>query len=193
MIDAIDAFSHMSFEEPKPKQSACTRYLSLATEVTTATRQIHLVLAKNLDPCFLQEGSYFLSACTVDQSLASYLKTNRVVVDCAGNAALANVGDAYLTLYIAKQCFSSTATAQSMQGVRERATCQAHLCAVYDALFSDCQAPVIVRWRSTGDSPVPSARQRAEFIEAIIGQLCIGQCTYMCDLVCDFILKALNK
>ena len=189
MKNAIEAFRQMTFSHPEPKASARARYLAFADEVINANRQMTKCLS-DLDPCFhyfYTNNDPFLSNCVVDRSLASYLNTNRVVVDCAGNGPLAHVGDAYLSWYVARKTFSPTTTTQLMQGQREKVTCEKNLCAFYDLIFD--KREVIVRWRSPNDASAPTSRQRAEFIESLIGAFHLAGHAVACDFLCELLFS----
>lgn len=183
-MNAIEAFRNMTFEKPEPKASARERYLALVNDVCAATCQMVDCLSVLNDQFRFKDDS-FLSDCVVDRSLASYLKSNHVVLRCAGNGPLAHVGDAYLSLHVAKKTFSPIITAQLMQKHRENITCEKHLCAFYDSVFGNHN--VIVRWQSPNDVKTPTSRQRAEFIEALIGAFHLASyndaCLYLCDLI----------
>ena len=174
MYDVFEKFKTMSFTAPVPKVSAQARYRAFTNEIEERSLAVKKRLTE-FDPIFTNVTLAVLGACVVDESLVSYLTSNHVQLGCPGNKCLAFLGDSFLSLYIATETFRHGVTGggmsgQQMQKVRERSTSEARLNHVYGLIFGE--EDVIVRWKTAADgNKPPSPRQRAEFIEALIGGL----------------------
>jgi len=174
MYDVVEKFKNMTFTVPVPKMSAQARYRAFANEIEERALAVKKRLIE-FDPIFLSVAMTVLGACVVDESLVAYLTSNHVQLGCPGNKCLAFLGDSFLSLYVATETFRHGMTeggisGQQMQKVRENSTCEARLNHVYGVIFGD--EDVIVRWKTVADgNKPPSPRQRAEFIEALIGGL----------------------
>lgn len=193
MTTTLEAFQKMTFVAPVPKQSAQARYKAFGTEVTTKAMKAHAALCKAFTPDSKEEFMEleYIAPCVVDQSLIAYLRNNHVVIDCAGNQALAVVGDAFLSLSLAKQLMTNMVrgvTAQQMQKAREIATCEASLVRFYDHVFG-ASGDVIAAWRDANAPAVPTARQKAQFVEAILGSLAIHDMEWAGNMVCQKIFE----
>lgn len=82
-----------------------------------------------------------------------------------GNRQLAYLGDAYISLYLAQLAFDSDFDPSQFQSWRTSHTSDTHLAAVYDRTF---QEDVILYF---GKDPTPSMKQKATFMEALVGAL----------------------
>lgn len=192
MYNPIEAFTAMTFANPPPKPSAQLRYRAFADNIGQKASLASTALF-SLHPQFPGDGATtaWLLPCVIDQSLISYLTTNRCVFDCPGNQALAVVGDAYLSLYLAKKLFvengmGRSISAKQMQQAREDRTCESALVRFYDRTFAG--QDVIVRWQDVGQHTGPSSRQKAQFVEALVGSLEVNGYLQARDLLCQDIL-----
>jgi hypothetical protein len=190
MNNPIQAFREMTFKLPAPKQSAQARYRELTFAIVKSTLLFQEALMV-FHRSFGDLPQEWAAACAIDQSLIAYLQSNRVVVRCAGNQALAIVGAARLSLHHASQLFIAgdygrSCTGQQLHDARYSRTSEAHLASIYDALFGDRE--IIVRWKDAGQTSGPSARQKAQFIEALVGALELATLPYQCNMFCDHIL-----
>lgn len=82
-----------------------------------------------------------------------------------GNRQLAYLGDAYISKYLAQLAFDSDFDPSQFQSWRTSRTSDNHLASVYDQTF---QENVILYF---GKDPAPSVKQKATFMEALVGAL----------------------
>lgn len=82
-----------------------------------------------------------------------------------GNRQLAYLGDAYISKRLAQLAFDSDFEPSQFQSWRTSHTSDTHLAAVYDRMF---QEDVILYF---GKEPAPSVKQKATFMEALVGAL----------------------
>jgi hypothetical protein len=132
------------------------------TLATTIQAKLHLSFPEDIHVSVDE-----IAPALVDISIIGRKGVEILEMNLPDNRRCAYVGDSYLTLHVAEQSYKSSYTPEQFQNLRTSVTSKTHLAYCYDQILgSDCD---ILRNQAWID-PL-SQRQKAEFIEAILGAL----------------------
>lgn len=145
-------------------------------------------LLVNRDPAFGAVQTELLVQACLDEGLTGRVEFK---VPCSGNARAAYVGDALLTLYIAKNSFLQNKSPKDYQADRTRWCQKIALSNFYDRFFGDC-TPIPLTWESVLNEVAPTAHQKAEFVEAILGVLTMSGKEKLALLFCSWIVNSVQ-
>ena len=102
-------------------------------------------------------------------------------IDCSSNVKLAYVGDAYLSLYVSEVAFEWKYIQEAHQDLRSVVTSNSHLSKFHDSWFK--YETVLLPPNSK-----QSEKQKADFIEALIGVLHCSGYHEQRDFLCHSII-----
>lgn len=149
------------------------------------SKRLYEVLVKK-DPKFTEVTAGLLAQACLDEGLVSRVEFK---AQAPGNARAAYVGDALLTLYIAKASFLASKTPKDHQADRTRWCQKNALAAFYDRFFVG-SAPLLLTWEVMLNNTPPTAHQKAEFVEAVLGVLSMSGKDNLAALFCSWIVSA---
>lgn len=133
-------------------------------------RQEFSFLPQKIQACFEKVQRHFptltrMEVC-VDESVVK--RTEYTLEGIVSNRALAYLGDAYLSLFLARSAYERGYDANAFQQWRTSHTSDKHLSVIFDELFKDDE---VVQVFGTG----VSVGQKATFMEALVGALDDGE------------------
>ena len=155
-----------------------------------ATRLHGILKAKDIK--FAKISIELLAQACLDEGL---MARPEFKAPCFGNARAAYVGDALLTLHIARSSFVALKSPKDHQADRTRWCQKNALASFYDRFFAGC-APLPLTWEvmltNGGAQPTqPTAHQKAEFVEAIMGVLLMSKNEELATIFCTWIVHSL--
>jgi 23S rRNA maturation mini-RNase III len=163
--DVLPAFDAMVFQQGL-KQSSQALYRQLPGRLRTIAVELQRCLAAR-DPVYGVLRWESMAAVCVDNSMVGRPEFS---VQCASNRLLAYVGDALLSLILARRSYRLNRNAEEHQKERSLRTSTEHLHRFYVNLFGTHQ--VFLSWEAVSSpNHQPSARQASQFLEALIGFL----------------------
>jgi len=151
-------FDKMTFRAKKETKRA--EYRTLYTRLNECANNVMEALVHK-EPSFSAVPVHYFEHVALD---ASVVRRQEFVLKCNSNSHLAYVGDAFLTWYLAKTQFISGSTQKEYQDCRNDKTSNDSLAVYFDNLFE--RGTYILVWEDE-----PSVRQKASFVEALIGML----------------------
>lgn len=171
--DVVKAFENMLFLDGL-KESKRLEFSQLAARLRDSADRVKQLLV-HANPAFSAVDAKDLRPALVDSSLVN---RTEFFVEAPANRLLAYVGDAYLTLHVAKRCFCLRHTPHDYQLERNHQTNEKRLARVYQQLFG-VEALVVTF------NDVPGVRQKAEFIEALIAALELSVDRELAEWLCE--------
>lgn len=171
--------------QPGLKESLRTKLSQLPYMLNDHSMKLAAAL-RGLDPIFTDIPADRLIQACLDEGL---VKRVEFTVKCFGNARSAYMGDAILTAFIAENSVKKKLSPQEHQAVRTRISQKNGLAAFYDRVFGNTSRLPLTWEVFLNDSP-PTAHQKAEFVEAVIGELWLadGKVREMAHKLCAMIL-----
>ena len=127
-----------------------------------------------------------LSVC-LDESVVG--RKEFVLPSCRSNRSLGMVGNAHMTTHLSVKCFVQRHSAQQLQELRNAQCSQAGKAGLYDVLFA---GDVVFYWGFEEQQPEPSVRQKADFVDALVGLLFITGRWELSDWLCARIVDREN-
>lgn len=181
--DVVSLMEKMTFQEGL-KVSMREKLTTMPRTLHEHAKRLHALLVKR-DPSFGEVSDSLLAQACLDEGLISRVEFK---VPCTGNARAAYVGDALLTLYIAKNSFIANKSPKDHQADRTRWCQKNALASFYDRFFGD-SAPLPVTWEVILNGSPPTAHQKAEFVEAVLGVLWMSGKDKLALLFCSWIVN----
>ena len=176
--DVANAFANINFQDGL-KLSLRNKGYQLFDRVMKEADMLRLKLVE-VEAGFKQIRSKQLCNVLLDHSL---MNRGEFQLDCNSNQQLAYVGDAYLSLYLAKKCFKEKKTPGSYSSMRQRYCCNKRLALIHDQLLH----PVLpICW----DGVIPGVKQKSECLEALIGMLYEVGHQDLADFICKRVMMA---
>jgi hypothetical protein len=148
-----------------------------------AARAQALLVRQN--PFFGEISKRQMMTLCLDESMTS---RKELVLSCRSNKPLGSIGNAHLSTFVALKCFKERATAQMYQEVRDTRCSQVAKADHYDSWFKDAAGAVLLHW-GFEERPEPSTRQKADFVDALIGLLVLTQRWSAVDWLCAQIVQ----
>lgn len=172
------------------KQSMRERLSVMPKLLLEHATRLHVVL-KGKNKAFEKISVELLAQACLDEGL---MARPEFKAQCFGNARAAYVGDALLTLYIARSSFEALKSPKDHQADRTRWCQKNALASFYDRYFVGC-APLPLTWEvmltNGGAQPTqPTAHQKAEFVEAIMGVLLMSGNEELATFLCTQIVQS---
>lgn len=109
-----------------------------------------------------------LAAVCTDSSLVNRTEYKLLEPYHQDNKRLAYLGDAYLSYFLAKHCYSQNKNQCEYQSMRTSLTNKDSLAVIYDTYFTDC---LITFDLIINNQVNPSNKQKCEFVEAAMGAI----------------------
>ena len=177
MDDVARAFAEMTFVSGL-KISKRDAFLTYFAELKRrAERASALLCAANEK--FIEVGLEALLQVCLDESVVA---RTEFVVSCRSSKCMVSVGSAHLATRIAVLCYlNRRATAQDYQNLRDQRCRQTDKAVFFDRLFG--RSDVFLYW-GFEDQREPSTRQKADFVDALIGMLFLRNKWGLADWVC---------
>lgn len=162
--DVAAAFAAITFKSGL-KDSKKAEFANLSSTLEKKADRAKAILVR-ANPSFGDVPSTNFQNVCVDASIVS---RPEFTVACAANKSLAYVGDAYLTLYLAKRSFKARRSPQQNQEKREASCSHPNLAKHYDALFG--AEDIVLQWSGDG-AATSTLRQKAElFVSSWKGRI----------------------
>ena len=179
--DVLTKFDNITINE-NVKESKVKLYKGYKEQLLTLTTRIFYTLNEisylfnKVDICDL----YTLPLSRAFMSNPDY------AIDCAANVKLAYVGDAYLSLYVSEVAFERNYVQEDHQHLRSSVTSNSHLSKFHDSWFKYETVLLPVNSKQ-------SEKQKADFIEALIGILHCAGYWVLRDFICKSIVNTPQK
>ena len=177
MDDVARAFAEMTFV-PGLKISKRGEFVTYFAELKRRAERASALL-RVANEKFVEVGLEALLQVCLDESVVA--RTEFTLL-CRSSKCMVSVGSAHLNTRIAVLCYlNRQATAQDYQNLRDQRCKQTDKAVLFDRLFG--KNAVLLFW-GFEDGREPSTRQKADFVDALIGMLFLRNKWSLADWVC---------
>jgi hypothetical protein len=165
----------------KSKQELYQTYFGVLREKAARAQAL---LALQNDTFGLVPERQMMALC-LDESMTA---RKELVLACRSNKALASIGNAHMSTFVALMCYRERATPQRYQEIRDTRCTQAAKAAHFDTWFRAANGEVLLHW-SFETTPVPTVRQKADFVDALVGLLVLTRQSLLVEWLLERITK----
>ena len=169
---------HLRFPRQKSKQELYQTYVNVLRDRAARAQEL---LARQNDAFDLLPKKQIMALC-LDESMTA---RKELMVSCRSNKALASIGNAQLSTSVALKCYRERASAQRYQEIRDTRCTQAAKAELFDSWFKG--EAVILHW--SFETAETTTRQKADFVDALIGLLVLTGQTILAEWLCAKIAK----
>lgn len=169
-----------------PHSTFSHRLASLKNNLLEHSHRLHTTLITR-DETFEGVPVELMQDVCVDESLRSTLAEEKAPI--MDNSRAAYVGDAFLTLFVAKRSFEANKSPKDHQSDRSKYTQKSSLTRFYDKEFgADTPLPLTILLITKPGTP-PTADQKRVFVEALIGVLYQNNFIEQAEKICSWIIE----